>query len=217
MQAHVYLVTNSVNGKQYVGQTTNPSNKLGHGRVLLKAYKAHGKDNFSYERICSDINNRATLNYIERFWIQVMGSVAPNGYNIELGGSEGSTWTEERRRKHSMALKGHRGWRKGLNLPSPNKGKVYPEEGKRKLSEALKGRVSPNWGKKASEETKAKMTASQKAHWEKVGSPNKGRKHSEETKAKMRAARANRIYTDEDKRKISEAVTAWHKQRKECA
>jgi len=146
-----------------------------------------------------------------------MGTLVPNGYNIELGGSEGSTWTEERRRKHSLALKGHRGWRKGLNLPSPNKGKVYPEEGKRKLSEALKGRVSPNWGKKASEETKAKMTASQKAHWEKVGSPNKGRKHSEETKAKMRAARANRIYTDEDKRKISEAVTAWHKQRKECA
>ncbi len=217
MQAHVYLVTNSVNGKQYVGQTINSSNKLGHGRVLLKAYKLHGKDNFSYEPICSGINNRATLNYIERFWINVMGTLVPNGYNIELGGSEGSTWTEERRRKHSMALKGHRGWRKGLNLPSPNKGKVYPEEGKRKLSEALKGRVSPNWGKKASEETKAKMTASQKAHWEKVGSPNKGRKHSEETKAKMRAARANRIYTDEDKRKISEAVTAWHKQRKECA
>ena len=95
------------------------------------------------------------------------------------------------------------------------KGKVYPEEGKRKLSEALKGRVSPNWGKKASEETKSKMTASQKAHWAKVESPNKGRKHSEETKAKMRAARANRIYTDADKQKISEAVTAWHKQRKE--
>jgi len=217
VQAHVYLVTNSVNGKQYVGQTINSSNKLGHGRVLLKAYKLHGKDKFSYEPICSGINNRATLNYIERFWINVMGTLVPNGYNIELGGSEGSTWTEERRRKHSLALKGHRGWRKGLNLPSPNKGKVYPEEGKRKLSEALKGRVSPNWGKKASEETKAKMTASQKAHWEKVGSPNKGRKHSEETKAKMRAARANRIYTDEDKRKISEAVTAWHKQRKECA
>jgi len=216
MQAHVYLVTNSVNGKQYVGQTINSSNKLGHGRVLLKAYKLHGKDNFSYEPICSGINNRATLNYIERFWINVMGTLVPNGYNIELGGSEGSTWTEERRRKHSLAQTGAKRNRP-LGSKSGMKGKVYPEEGKRKLSEALKGRVSPNWGKKASEETKAKMTASQKAHWEKVGSPNKGRKHSEETKAKMRAARANRIYTDEDKRKISEAVTAWHKQRKECA
>jgi group I intron endonuclease len=207
-----------VNGKQYIGQTINSSNKLGHGRVLLKAYKLHGKDKFSYEPICKNITNRASLNAIERFWIGVMGTIVPNGYNIELGGSEGSTWTEERRRKHSLALKGHRGWRKGLNLPSPNKGKVYPEEGKRKLSEALKGRVSPNLGKKASEETKAKMTASQKAYWNSLEAhPNKGRKASEETKAKMRAARANRIYTDEDKRKISEAVTAWHKQRKECA
>jgi len=31
----------------------------------------------------------------------------------------------------------------------------------------------------------------------------KVRKHSEETKAKMRASRAKRIYTDEDKMKIS--------------
>ena len=215
MQAQIYLVSNKLNGKQYVGQTINPHLPIGHGRILKSAYKLHGKDNFTYEPICTGITSRASLNAIERFWISVMGTLVPNGYNIDLGGSEGSVWTEERRRKHSMALKGHRGWRKGLNLPSPNKGKVYPEEGKRKLSEALKGRVSPNWGKKASEETKAKMTASQKAHWAKVESPNKGRKHSEETKAKMRAARANRIYTDEDKQKISEAVTAWHKQRKE--
>ena len=138
MQAHVYLVTNSVNGKQYVGQTINSSNKLGHGRVLLKAYKLHGKDNFSYEPICSGINNRATLNYIERFWINVMGTLVPNGYNIELGGSEGSTWTEERRRKHSMALKGVKRNRP-IGSKSGMKGKVYPEEGKRKLSEALKG------------------------------------------------------------------------------
>jgi hypothetical protein len=61
------------------------------------------------------------------------------------------------------------------------------------------------------------MSASQKEYWATHESPNKGRKHSEETKAKMRASRAKRIYTDEDKQKISEAVTAWHKQRKEQA
>ena len=166
MNAHIYLVANSVNGKQYVGQTTNPSNKLGHGRVLLKAYKAHGKDNFSYERICSDINNRATLNYIERFWIQVMGSVAPNGYNVDLGGSEGSVWTEERKKQRSIQFTG-----KKLNRPlgskSGMKGKAYPEEGKRKLSEAMKGNKH-SLGKKHSAETKAKMSASQKEYWVKM-------------------------------------------------
>ena len=214
MQAQIYLVSNKLNGKQYVGQTINPHLPIGHGRILKSAYKLHGKDNFTYEPICTGITNRASLNAIERFWIAVMGTVVPNGYNIELGGTEGSTWTEERRRKHSLALTGVKRNRP-LGSKSGMKGKAYPEEGKRKLSEALKGRPCPTKGVPHSEETKAKMTASQKAHWAKVGSPNKGRKHSEKTKAKMRVARANRIYTDEDKQKISEAVTAWHKQRKE--
>jgi group I intron endonuclease len=213
VQAQIYLVSNKLNGKQYVGQTINPHLPIGHGRILKSAYKLHGKDNFTYEPICTGITNRASLNAIERFWISVMDCVVPNGYNIDLGGSEGSTWTDERRKAVSIARTG-----KKLNRPlgskSGMKGKAYPEEGKRKLSEVMKGNKFA-LGVFPSEETKAKMSASQKAHWEKVGSPNKGRKASEETKAKMRAARAKRIYTDADKQKISEAVTAWHKQRKE--
>jgi len=214
MNAQIYLVSNKLNGKQYVGQTINPERQIGHGRILRKAYKLHGRDNFSYEPICTGITSRTTLNAVERFWIAVADTVVPKGYNIELGGSEGSTWTEERRRKHSLALTG-RIHTRPLGSKSGMKGKKYPEEGKRKLSEALKGRVSPNWGRKASEETKAKMTASQKAYWAANGSPNKGRKHSEETKAKMSAAKSKRVYTDEDKMKISQAVTEWHKKRKE--
>lgn len=214
MQAQIYLVSNKLNGKQYVGQTINPHLPIGHGRILKSAYKLHGKENFTYEPICKGIANRASLNAIERFWISVMGTLVPNGYNIELGGSEGSTWTEERRRKHSLSQTGAKRNRP-LGSKSGMKGKAYPEEGKRKLSEAMKGNKFA-LGVFPSEETKAKMSASQKA---KAASfavhPNKGRKASEETKAKMRAARAKRIYTDADKQKISEAVTAWHKQRKE--
>jgi hypothetical protein len=126
----------------------------------------------------------------------------------------GIKWSEERKIATSIARTG-----KKLNRPlgskSGMKGKAYPEEGKRKLSEVMKGNKF-SLGKFPSEETKAKMSASQKARAASFAvHPNAGRKHSEETKAKMRAARANRIYTDEDKQKISEAVTAWHKQRKE--
>ena len=214
MQAQVYLVSNKLNGKQYVGQTINPHLPIGHGRIMKSAYKLHGKDNFDYEPLCTSIENRATLNAIERFWIAVLHTVVPNGYNIELGGSEGSTWTEERRRKHSLALTG-RIHRRPLGSKSGAKGKKWSEENKRKLSEVLKGRASVNKGIKHTEETKAKMSASQKAHWAKVESPNKGRKHSEETKAKMRASRAKRVYSDEDKMKISQAIKVWHQQRKE--
>ena len=213
MNAQVYLVSNKLNGKQYVGQTINPHLPIGHGRIMKSAYKLHGKDNFDYEPLCTSIENRATLNAVERFWIAVLDTVVPKGYNIELGGSEGSTWTEERRRKHSLALTGRIHTRR-LGSRSGMKGTAYPEEGKRKLSEAMKGNKF-SLGKFPSEETKAKMSASQKAHWEKVGSPNKGRKASEETKAKMRDARAKRVYTDEDKLKISQAVKAWHQNRKE--
>jgi group I intron endonuclease len=216
VQAQVYLVSNKLNGKQYVGQTINPHLPLGHGRIMKSAYKLHGKDNFTYEPICVGIDNRATLNAIERFWISVLDTIVPKGYNIELGGSNGSTWTEERRRKHSLALTG-RIHRRPLGSKSGAKGKKWSEETKRKISEALKGRVSPNWGRTASEETKAKMSASQKDRADRLGEnhPNIGRKHSEETKAKMRASRAKRVYTDEDKMKISQAVKAWHQQRKE--
>jgi hypothetical protein len=215
MFAHVYLVTNTKNGKNYVGQTIRAENKLGHGRMLLSAYKFHGKDSFTYEKICNGIGNRATLNFVERFWIKVFNSIAPNGYNIELGGSEGSTWTEERRRKHGLALKGHRGWRKGLNLPSPNKGKVYPEEGKRKLSEVMKGNKFA-LGYKHTEETKEKMSASQKAHWDSLEvHPNKGRKASAETRAKMSEKKKQQIQSEETRQKRSETIKLWHKQRKE--
>jgi group I intron endonuclease len=215
ISAQVYLVTNKLNGKQYVGQTINPHLPMGHGRIMRKAYKRYGVDNFTYEPICPNISNRNTLNCIERFWIKVMDTVVPNGYNIDLGGTEGSTWTEERKKQASIARVGKR-LNRPLGSKSGMKGKAYSEEGKRKLSEALKGRKPPNFGKPASEETKAKMSAGQKA---KIASfevhPNSGKKASEETKAKMRLARSKRIYTEADKQKISEAVTAWHKQRKE--
>jgi len=216
VNAQVYLVSNKLNGKQYVGQTINPHLPLGHGRIMKSAYKLHGKDNFTYEPICKEIGNRATLNAIERFWISVLDTIVPNGYNIELGGSNGSTWTEERRRKHSLALTG-RIHRRPLGSKSGAKGKKWSEETKRKISEALKGRLCPTKGIPHSEETKAKMSASQKARADRLGEnhPNIGRKHNEETKAKMRASRAKRVYTDEDKMKISQAVKAWHQQRKE--
>lgn len=140
--AHVYLVTNAINGKQYVGQTIKVDNTIGHGSAITDAYKKHGKRHFSYERICSDINDRNTLNYLERFWIKVFNTIAPNGYNIESGGSG-----------HSNHNKGRSPWNKGLKTPdnikvklslaklgkqSPRKGKIHTEESRLKISLAKK-------------------------------------------------------------------------------
>ena len=64
MNAHIYLVTNLINGKLYVGQTTEEKCKRGHGVILKEAYKKYGTKSFNYEQICSGIDNKKTLDVI---------------------------------------------------------------------------------------------------------------------------------------------------------
>ncbi len=130
MNAHIYLVTNVLNEKQYVGQTIIDKNKYGHGMALGRAYKKHGKEHFTYERICSGIDNFNLLNYLERFWIATFNTIRPNGYNIESGGQDMKSC-----KKHS-------------------------EETKQRLSLINQGENHPFFGKKHSEETKQKIRSS---------------------------------------------------------
>ncbi len=105
----------------------------------------------------------------------------------------------------------------------------FSEESKRKMSEARKGRIPWNKGRKGhkhTEEARKKMSAAQKGriftveHKRKLSEAKKGHNPSEETRAKMAEAHKNisietrermsealkgRIFTEEHKRKISEA------------
>ena len=194
MQSHIYLVTNIINGKQYVGQSTVNRNKVGHGKAITEAYKKYGKENFIYEKICSEINNRNTLNYIEKFWIKVFNTIAPNGYNIEAGGSDKGIVAESTKQK----------------LRELNVGKVISKEIRDKISNSLKGKNNPFYGKKHSKETLLKISLSSSARKGKYKTSNKtkqilselhsgnknpffGKKHSEETKFKMKQARLKRL------------------------
>ena len=164
----VYCVTNNLNGKQYVGQTITQHSRHGHGHAIRAAYKKHGFKNFSYDIICDKVADDKTLDYLEQFWINVIGTLAPNGYNLEGGGRWGKY--------------------------------VYH---------------APNLGKKASDETRAKMSASQKAHWAEVESPSKGRKHSDEWKKAASERMKKQVQSEETKKKRSESIRLWHQQRKE--
>ena len=194
MNAHIYLVTNKLNGKHYVGQTTVSKNKYGHGEALKLAYDKYGKKNFNYEIICNGVNNRNTLNFMEKFWIKVMDSRAPNGYNIEEGGTTKGEISESTRQK----------------LREKNKGKIVSIEVREKLSKAGKGRKhSPKTiekmklaaqrnlklrpkriGIKLSEETKKKLSEMRKGEL----NPFYGKKHSEETKAKFKNRPVSRYW-----------------------
>jgi len=85
---HIYKTTNLVNGKIYIGLTRkNNLEYLGSGKLILRAIKKYGKDNFK-RVILEECNNLEELNMQEIFWIAYYNSIDPKiGYNILLGGN----------------------------------------------------------------------------------------------------------------------------------
>ena len=111
------------------------------------------------------------------------GHVGPRGENHHMYGKpspmRGKTMTDEQRHKISIAMKGKKN----------RLGAVLSEDTKRKISAAHKGKPSSMKGIPKSEDHKAKISASvSKAQ---VGDKNPfyGRKHTEETKAKISATK----------------------------
>ena len=164
----IYLVTNAINNKQYVGQTVTKHSRHGHGHAIRDAYKKYGHPNFLYQSLTQGDLNQNQLDYFEKFWINVFDCLAPNGYNLEGGGRRGKY--------------------------------VYH---------------APNLGKKASEETRLKMSAAQKRRLTFFNiHPNKGRKHSDETKEKMSQSQKGRVQSEQERLMRSNAIRAWHVKRK---
>lgn len=86
-QRVIYKITNSVNGKIYIGKdSTNRKNYYGSGQAIKNAILKYGKDNFTKEIIdvCQDLSS---LNEREKYWISFYKSTDPKiGYNRSSGG-----------------------------------------------------------------------------------------------------------------------------------
>ena len=108
----IYKYTNKVNGKSYIGQTTNPKARhIQHKNTYEDSYfhraiKKYGFDNFQYEVLAtitaSDTDRdfiSSTLDYLEITYIQVYDSYN-NGYNLTVGGNGNKKYyTDEDRKK----------------------------------------------------------------------------------------------------------------------
>lgn len=91
----IYKITNTVNGKMYVGKTTvgiklrfarhrNESKRNRRYRcALYDAFDKYGIENFAIETI-EECDN-SILDARERYWIKTLGTMG-NGYNITVGG-----------------------------------------------------------------------------------------------------------------------------------
>ena len=93
----IYKIINEINGKSYIGQSIKPNFRYKshfQGKdyqsspILRKAMRKYGKDNFSFS-ILDTVKSKKELDTREIYWISLLDTMIPNGYNIREGGSGG--------------------------------------------------------------------------------------------------------------------------------
>lgn len=197
----IYIITNAVNAKQYVGITSNlkrrwsDHKRANGGQQIHSAIKKYGVESFVFSHIANAFDLEAAQ-AIERLLIAEHNTKSPFGYNHTDGGDgvvNPSNETKEkiaakqRGRKHTPEAIAKMALAKTGKI-STMKGKTFSSEVRAKMSDARKGKAPPNKGIPMSEETKLKVSASKKGQ----PSNRKGAVHSEETKAKMALAQKAR-------------------------
>lgn len=121
----IYLITNNINNKRYVGQTMSQKGYLNRWQehisealctrgakgtsVLHKAIRKYGVDNFKVKRIVKDIPE-SEIDFLEQVCIKRFNTfyIDGYGYNMTLGGQgvHGYKHTDASKKKISNALKG---------------------------------------------------------------------------------------------------------------
>jgi group I intron endonuclease len=211
---YLYKITNTINGKNYIGQTVNLTKRWWRHRndaadpkyPIHYAIKKYGAHNFEFIAIAT-CKTDEDANYLEILLIDQCESHISKGkgYNITKGG-------------------------KGVS------GYKHTDEAKAKISALLIGN-DYCVGRKASDETKDKMSIAHKGNKSRTGMKNTdewfdkvvGFKHTDETKKKMSEAHHNsgndfepghepwnkgKQRTEEEKKTISEACKeAWRKRK----
>ena len=195
----VYLITNKVTGKQYVGQTTQGVSKRwadhqksarnGVGFPICRAVAKYGPDAFTV-LVLDTADHQDDLDAKEIRWIADKGSLAPHGYNLRGGGS-GGVHSTETKEKIRQALTGQ----------------VIPPEARAKMQVAAVSRVEGNpdaWAevtRTANEAVTGKPRPP--AVREKIASSSRGKRMSPESIERMRAAKSN--VSDETRAKMRAA------------
>lgn len=91
----IYITTNNVNGKQYIGKRVYDSegrweSYLGSGILLTRALNRYGRENFS-RQIIDTAESEEDLREKERYWISFYNATESDSfYNIASGGDGGN-------------------------------------------------------------------------------------------------------------------------------
>jgi group I intron endonuclease len=167
----IYLTTNLVNNKKYIGKDSNNNPQyLGSGVLLLEDIKKYGKENFKKE-ILEHCDSDEELTLKETYWIYQSNALSSNefynlvdysaGWNLKKLGEEKYNYI---RNKISSSTKGK---------PKPTL--INDQTRKEKLSKANKGNLKPEgFGEKISQTKTGKKLS--KEHCEKIRSGKLGKK-----------------------------------------
>jgi group I intron endonuclease len=143
---YIYLTTNNVNGRQYIGKHSgdfNP-NYLGSGKLIRQAIKKYGRKLFT-KILIENCLNQDELNAAEIKWIAFYDAVNnPIFYNITYGG-EG------------------------------NLGHIHSEETRKKIQQTSAGSNNGMFGRKHTIEARTSMSEKQKNKPKRYGSTQKQR------------------------------------------
>lgn len=158
----IYCYTNKINGKKYVGQTTNSlrvrnrqhireSTNEGHGFKYHFHHdiRKYGIENFSLEIL--HIADKYSLDLLEIYYIEKWNLLDRKyGYNTSSGGSNGNTYagkTDEEMNVIRKKMSESQGWQKGENHPLYGTHRSYETKNKiaktRKNNGVAKGSKNP--------------------------------------------------------------------------
>lgn len=185
----IYQLYNSVNGKSYVGQTTESTTvrwrkhvddaKRNRPTRICKAIRKYGKESFE-RRVISIADNRDDLNNLEKVWIILLQTTNENcGYNICAGGD--SRYIGEAGR---------------AKMKAKLTGRKLSEEHRRNISAATKRR----W---EDPEYKARLS-------KKFSEVNIGKPKSEFHRKRMREGRLGMKLSPEHRANISKALNKFY-------
>ncbi len=148
----IYRVTNTINGKSYIGQTTQGLDRRKHQHIyassngkqtrqsFISALRKYGNDNFVWEVLCR-CDSREELDEMEFHYIMQFETYKI-GYNLTLGGfgASGYKWSEERRKMGNFQTGLKRTEETKAKISRVHIGKKWSDEDRIRMSIERKGK-----------------------------------------------------------------------------